>query len=402
MKTRVVARIWTLTLLLALLTAAVGLTPAQPARAATITVCASGCDYTTIKAAVAAASSGDTITVAAGTYTEAGITVDKDLTITGAGASTTIVQAAATPGAATDRVFYINTGVTAVIEGLTLRYGKASAYGGGINNQGALTLNRCTVSGNSAWIGGGGIDNAGALTLNQCAVSGNSATSHGGGIYNYQGTLTLNQCTVSGNSASYGGGIRNMTAVASISHSTLVSNTATLNDTTSGIYAQGAVTVTNSIVAYNGSAGNSNFATVSGGVITSGGYNVANAWNGVSTTTGDQTGDPLLGPLQDNSGETWTHALLAGSPAIDRIGNGVSGCVAGVSVDQRGAVRGGQVTPGDHRGGIACDSGAYEYDSNQKPNAVTLQGLAARGADIPLLLGGLFALGALAWVNRRR
>jgi hypothetical protein len=34
--------------------------------------------------------------------------------------------------------------------------------------------------------------------------------------------------------------------------------------------------------------------------------------------TGDQINtDPLLGPLQDNGGATFTHALLAGSPAID-------------------------------------------------------------------------------------
>ena len=34
--------------------------------------------------------------------------------------------------------------------------------------------------------------------------------------------------------------------------------------------------------------------------------------------TGDQTNpDPLLGPLQDKGGQTFTHALLPGSPAID-------------------------------------------------------------------------------------
>src|SRR5262249_56283595 len=39
---------------------------------------------------------------------------------------------------------------------------------------------------------------------------------------------------------------------------------------------------------------------------------------GSLTATGDQINtDPMLGPLQDNGGPTFTHALLPGSPAID-------------------------------------------------------------------------------------
>ncbi len=55
-----------------------------------------------------------------------------------------------------------------------------------------------------------GILNDWLLTMNQCTLSGNSATEGGGGggIYN-DGTLTLNQCTLSGNSATGGGGIFN-------------------------------------------------------------------------------------------------------------------------------------------------------------------------------------------------
>ena len=55
----------------------------SPARAATITVCASGCDYTTIQAAVDAAATGDTISVAAGTYT-GNVTIGKAVTLEGA------------------------------------------------------------------------------------------------------------------------------------------------------------------------------------------------------------------------------------------------------------------------------------------------------------------------------
>ena len=56
--------------------------------------------------------------------------------------------------------------------------------------------------------------------------------------------------------------------------------------------------------------------------------------------------DPLLGPLADNGGETKTHALLPGSPAIDAGNDGT--CLA---TDQRGIPR---------PQGAACDIGAFE------------------------------------------
>src|SRR5262245_6850174 len=89
------------------------------------TVCASGCDYASIKAAIAAPTTvdGDTLAIAAGTYTEPGINVTKSLTLQGEEATSTIVQAAATQGAATDRVFAIPGGVTVILADLTIRYG---------------------------------------------------------------------------------------------------------------------------------------------------------------------------------------------------------------------------------------------------------------------------------------
>jgi pectin methylesterase-like acyl-CoA thioesterase len=90
--------------------------------ATTWTVCANGCDYTSIKAAIAAPPTldGDTLAIAAGIYTEAGITVTKSLTLQGEGAATTIVQAAETPATAPDRVFTIPSGVTATLQSLTM------------------------------------------------------------------------------------------------------------------------------------------------------------------------------------------------------------------------------------------------------------------------------------------
>ena len=85
----------------------------------------------------------------------------------------------------------------------------------------------------------------------------------------------------------------------------------------------------------------------SGGVLNSQGYNLesANTCNFTSLTDLHDT-DPVLGPLQANGGPTVTHALLAGSPAIDK------GSAICLKTDQRGLAR---------PQGIACDIGAYEF-----------------------------------------
>src|SRR5262245_23663924 len=106
--------------------------------ATTWTVCASGCDYPRIKAAIAAPTTldGDTLAIAAGVYTEPGILVDKSLTLQGEAAATTIVQAATTRGTAVGRVFVISSGVRVTLQNLTIRYGQTTANGGGLFNNG--------------------------------------------------------------------------------------------------------------------------------------------------------------------------------------------------------------------------------------------------------------------------
>jgi hypothetical protein len=61
---------------------------------------------------------------------------------------------------------------------------------------------------------------------------------------------------------------------------------------------------------------------------------------------------PGLGPLANNGGPTQTHAVLKGSPAIDR--GAVNGCP---KTDQRGKRR---PQNGDGKGTSRCDVGAYE------------------------------------------
>ena len=165
-------------------------------------VCASGCPFTSVQDAIDAANPGDTIHICAGTYGGVNI-VNKDLTLRGAGQERTTLD-----GQENGAVVTIAAGVTVHLEGLRIIRGSATS-GGGIRNNGTLTLTECGVSGSSAAFGGG-IFNLGSLTLTECSVSGSSADSDGGGIFNL-GTLTLTECSVTVNGAgNNGGGIRNV------------------------------------------------------------------------------------------------------------------------------------------------------------------------------------------------
>jgi hypothetical protein len=271
------------------------------------------------------------------------------------------------------------------------------SYGGGIANyyDGAtLRLTNSTVSGNQAtytygpyycyaYCFGGGIDNCdGTVTLTGSTVSDNQATgcyeNWGGGIdnYNYYGgaTMTLTNSTVSGNQATssdqnWGGGIGNYDdATLTLTHCTVSDNQAsggTLNEG-GGIDNYATVTLISSIVA-NSPSGGDCF-----GPISSGGYNLDSDGSCGLAGPGDQSGvNPLLGPLQDNGGPTFTHALLPGSPAIDQIPNGINGCGTTITTDQRGEVR-----PADGDGDCTarCDIGAYELSATDDPDCDGLGG----------------------------
>ena len=187
------------------------------------------------------------------------------------------------------------------------------------------------------------------MTLRNTTVSGNRAFTNGfavggtgGGLYN-GGAMTLSNVTVSDNEAvgidgGTGGGIFNDTRFSR----------------------DAVVTIRNTIVAGNRSdvAGADCF-----GTLQSQGYNLIQAPDGCTlagVTTGNRLNvDALLGPLQDNGGPTPTHALLAGSPALDAgnpatPGSGPSACEA---ADQRGVSR---PQDGDADGSVRCDIGAVE------------------------------------------
>jgi hypothetical protein len=177
-------------------------------------VCARGCEFTTVQAAIQSATPGVTIAICPGTYRE-DISINRIVTLVGAGdgtgAGATIIQ-----GTGENSVVTIGDEFV-TLERLRFTGGGGNpddSAGGGIHNGGTTKLIGCTVSGNATKYGGGGIfHRSGVLTLTDCVISGNQAGAEGGGIYVRSppaATLEMIGCTVSGNEAAeVGGGIFN-------------------------------------------------------------------------------------------------------------------------------------------------------------------------------------------------
>jgi CSLREA domain-containing protein len=286
-----------------------------------------------------AGSGADTIPLAAGTYVlsippdggnddngDGDLDPDGDMTITHSGLAPTVIS-----GGGIDRVLHVQNLVSVSVSSVTIRDGRAGGNGGGILNDGTLDLSNTTVANNETTGSyGGGISNKGdALTLTNVTVSGNRAESDSGGIdQDSTGPVNLNNVTITNNVADTngdggtGGGIyrasgpvnlRNTIIAGNFDNSTIVANRAPDCDALSNP-SQG-----NNLI---GDATQCDFTPVGGDKV-----NV----------------NPLLGPLADNGGSTFTHALALGSPAINAAGPGAA------ATDQRGLARS---TP---------DIGAYEY-----------------------------------------
>ncbi|CAK8711733.1 MAG: hypothetical protein CDV28_11545 [Candidatus Electronema aureum] len=255
--------------------------------------------------------------------------------------------------------------------------------GGGIYSSGTVTLNNSTVSGNSVsspvssssffiyYSGGGGIYSDGTITLNDSTVSGNSASSSvssssfieyyggGGGIYS-GGTMMMNHSTVSVNYISMsfsslsgvvsfsGGGIYSGGGAAILRSSLVSGNTAMLHGpdfaASNSNEVQGTVTADgHNLFGHSGETSAQAFSS----------YNFTPGSSDI-TATSDGTKPTalaaILSPLADNGGATKTHALPAGSPAIDLD----TTCSTGLTIDQRGYPR---------PVGSGCDAGSFEYGS---------------------------------------
>ena len=290
-----------------------------------------------LRQALADTNDGDTIDFAVTgtiTLTTDELLVDKSITISGPGSDNLTVD-----GNHASRVFHVSSGVTATVAGLSITNGgEVPGAGGGIyNDHSTLAIDHCTVSGNHGSVGGGvyndGYSGTATLTVTNSTFSGNSVgapymVGSGGGIYNNasygSATLTVANSTFSGNSAGYldygwGGAIYND---GSLGSATLTLNNSTFGGNSAGYHGggiyngSGMVTIRHTIL--NAGALGENLFNAYGSV-SSLGYNLSSDnGGGFLTATGDQINtDPMLGPLQDNGGSTFTHALLSGSPAID-------------------------------------------------------------------------------------
>lgn len=266
--------------------------------------------------------------------------------------------------------------------------GNDADQGGGIFVSGMMTMTNSSVSHNTAYAYGGGVYKytQGMILIEDTRINHNQTNpfglNSGGGIFASGGitpeSLTLRRVTVDHNQAGRGAALGVSSSNASIENSTISGNettgpaaetnsiyvtygtisivNTTIANNISGIIAGdgavvagngGVITLTNSIVANNINGNCREIGTIVPGIINTAGYNVDSEDSCGFNAEGDLVNtDPLLGPLQDNGGATWTHALLADSPAIDA-GNNVS-CPL---TDQRGIGR---------PQGVSCDIGAYE------------------------------------------
>ncbi len=336
----------------------------------TLTVTSSADDGSsgTLRTLLAAAAPGDTINFAPSLNgqtitldcTDSGfgtIVLAQNVTIVGPGANNLAIS-----GNSACTVFQVNQGVTATISGVTIENGYAvNGYGGGILNDGTLTVSNSAFAGNSTSMdgSGGGIYNQNTLTVSNSTFSSNRASFEGGGIYN-QNALTVSNSTFSGNYAYQGGGLYNLTTL-TVSNSTFSGNSASVEGG-AGIAGTSSTTLKGVLLAGQASGGN---CFLYGGTPTSDGYNLSDDSSCTFlTATGDLSGvSANLGTLGNNGGPTQTIPLLSGSPAIDAIPSNSCTDAFGnlVTADQRGIPR---------PQGKGCDIGAFELQSGYTPNLV--------------------------------
>ncbi len=415
--------------------------------------------------------------------------INGNLAINGPGANLLTVMRSTAGGTPKFRVFRIISGAKLAISGLTVSNGLVpfrGDNGGGILNEGSLTLTDCNIYGNSAGTEngfgqGGGIYSEGpSLVLHNCNIGGtaagqrntsgangggitaygsllmtggsivgnsesgifiggtaklvgvtvtnNAAPSHagggirvvgtsafativdcvianniaatggGGGISSALATVTVINSTVSGNvSSSSGGGVDSFNVTQTTLINTTVTNNRSNNGSGGGLDNSGPVLLRNTIVAGNfGGASPSTIPNdVSDLLDTNSSSNLIGSCHNCGLTNGvngNQIGvaNPGLGPLADNGGPTFTHPLLAGSPAIDAGDNSAvtNPPFSGPPfTDQR--VSFSRIVDGDSNGTTIVDIGAYERQGNLIDTVNPPAGRTSGGQEI--VLAGAFA-----------
>jgi len=321
----------------------------------------------TLKGAVGKAVSNDTIYVATGTYTETVgsevVLLDKNLTLSGGWDETfnTATARSVIDGQDERRGINIDININITLSRFVIQNGYTSENGGGIKIvHSSLEINNSLIQDNKANGAGGGISilSYSTVRIKDSAITGNTSFYFGGGIYHDYSTVIIENSTISGNLAYLdGGGILKSGTEGSLKtfNATITKNWSYAKG--GGISALGGqVLLRNTILAGNVSTSTGPDCHLGAEDIPlTGGYNLVGSNSGCNfiPVTGDLINvDPKLGPLQDNGGATFTHALLNGSLAINAGNpNGCSGDLGNpLTSDQRGFPRYSR-----------CDIGAYEW-----------------------------------------
>lgn len=242
------------------------------------------------------------------------------------------------------RIFLVNGGITASMQGLTISNGIGTNGPGGILNGGTLTITNCAITGNQASGDfGGGIFNVGIMNIVGSTISGNTA-GDGAGLMNQNGSTTLTNTTISGNSAStFAGGIENLgnggiVCSVTLINCTITNNTGPTEDGIATIDNDGVTSTTttlkNTIVTSSTHASlsqigaNAHVISQGNNLASDGGATLLNGPGDLINT------NPQLSTLGSNGGPTQTHVLLFNSPAINAGNN-----TGAPSSDQRGVSR---------------------------------------------------------------
>lgn len=299
------------------------------------------------------------------------------------------------------RIFTVGGGAVVFLNNMMISNGNTGANGGGILNQGTLTVTNCTLSGNRAASGGAARNEGGTLSLTDCTLSGNVGVTGGGALMANGGTTTAFNCTMVGNQetdtgAGSGGGVSHINSGnVFLTNCTITGNSSASIHGAGGIsiiLGSGSINLANCTITSNTTSGpgggirnfvgslnlrntivfgNTGSTPDIDGFVSFAANNLVGSLSGTSGITAGVNGnivgsDPVLGPLASNGGPTQTQAIGCASPARD------AGTTVGTpTTDQRGVTR--DTTPdiGAFEGPLVVTIGSPTPPSFDSPGSVS-------------------------------
>lgn len=187
----------------------------KPGSSGTTLTVGSGCDYTTVNAALAAASDGDTILLEGGVTFVENIHIEKNIILQGAysGCSTGVSTATTLDGNLSGTVVTIDPGLIVELKYLVITNGRTGSEGGGIKfgistGTGQLTIDHVDIHHNEAYWGGGIWMGPETVVIgNTVNIYENTATDAGGGLRLYTAQAYFSNSNIYNNTAAIGGGV---------------------------------------------------------------------------------------------------------------------------------------------------------------------------------------------------